>query len=118
MTLLGRSSGIKKGFPVYFLYFQGFIYCSDRPRKPEKPGKLRELAITSGKSGKTWKTLEILFEANSDFLQILIGVSHAFSSIFDHFVAFVPKEGILITIMKLPLCLNDLSGYSYKEMMV
>ena len=99
---------LKRVFQYIFYYFHGFIYCSDRPRKPEKPGKLRELASTSGKSGKTWKTQEILFEANSDFLQILIGDSHAFSSIFDHFIAFVLKEGILITIMQLPLCLNDL----------
>ena len=75
---------------------------------PGKPGKLRELASSSGKSRKTSKTQGILFEANYiDFLQILLGFSDAFS-LFDHFVVFVLKLGILIFIIQLPLYLNDL----------
>ena len=77
--------------------------------KPGKPGKLRELGNTSGKSGKIWKTQGILYEANYfDFFQILIAVSHALSSLFDHFVIFVLIVGILIFIMQLLLYLNDL----------
>ena len=56
---------------------------------------------------KTWKTQGILFEANYfDLVQILIGVSHALSSLFDHFATFVLIVGILIFIMQLPLYLK------------
>ena len=58
---------------------------------------------------KTWKTWGILCEASYfDFFQILIGVTQALSSHFDHFVIFVLIVGILIFIMQLPLYLADL----------
>ena len=60
----------------------------------------------SDKPGKPGK-LGILFEVNYfDLVQILIGVSHALSSLFDHFATFVLIVGILIFIMQLPLYLK------------
>ena len=58
---------------------------------------------------KTWKIQIILFEFNYfDFVQLLIGVSHALTSFVDLFVIFVLIECIFIFIMQQPLYLNDL----------
>ena len=45
-------------------------------------------------------------------------VSHAFSSLFDHLVVYFLIVGIVIFLMQLSLYLNDLWGYSHKEMTV
>ena len=49
-----------------------------------------------------------MFEASVfDFVQILVGVSHVLSALFDHFVILVLMLGILIFIMQQPLYLSS-----------
>ena len=57
-----------------------------------------------------------MFKANYfNLIQVIIGVSHAITSLFNLFFIFVLIVCIFIFIMQLPLYLNDLYEYSHKE---